>query len=91
MYVIEEAIRVFGAMNQRRIAIEELSELIKELCKYERYGDNIDHIAEEIADCEIMLQQLVEMFNLYEAVAEWRFEKMERLRCLIEKKMAEGV
>ena len=40
------------------MAFEEMSELQKEMCKRFRGEKNDDHIAEEIADVEIMLDQL---------------------------------
>ena len=46
------------------IAIEELSELQKELCKALRYNSNYDNIVEEIADVEIMLEQMKLYFNI---------------------------
>lgn len=52
------AIETFGEENQIHVALEELSELQKELCKDLRGSPNYTHIAEEIADAEIMLEQL---------------------------------
>lgn len=46
------------------IAIEELSELQKELCKALRNNSNYDNIVEEIADVEIMLEQMKLYFNI---------------------------
>ena len=46
------------------IAIEELSELQKELCKALRNKSNYDNIVEEIADVEIMLEQMKIYFNI---------------------------
>ena len=46
------------------IAIEELSELQKELCKALRNNCNYDNIVEEIADVEIMLEQMKLYFNI---------------------------
>lgn len=48
------------------VAIEELSELQKELCKSLRNKDkiNLDNLIEEIADVEIMLEQMKIYFNL---------------------------
>lgn len=46
------------------VAIEELSELQKELCKALRYNSNYDNIVEEIADVEIMLEQMKLYFNI---------------------------
>lgn len=46
------------------VAIEELSELQKELCKYLRDKYNEENLIEEIADVEIMLDQIKLYFNL---------------------------
>ena len=59
----KKLIEKFGAKNQIIVAIEELSELQKELCKYLRYKTNIRNISEEIADVEIMLEQLKLIFE----------------------------
>ena len=55
--VLREAIDTYGADMQLNVAVEEFSELTKEICKYKRGEDNIDRITEEMADCYIMLQQ----------------------------------
>ena len=41
------------------IFFEEMSELQKELCKHDRGKDNREAIAEEIADVQIMLEQMI--------------------------------
>ena len=46
------------------IAIEEMSELTKELCKYFRRFDRKKEIVEEVADAQIMLEQLIELFGI---------------------------
>ena len=56
-------INKFGKKNQIIVSIEELSELQKELCKYLRDKTNIRNISEEIADVEIMLEQLKLIFE----------------------------
>ena len=61
------------------MAIEEMSELAKELCKRCRGRDNVEAIAEEIADVEIMLQQMVMMFDCAGQVETFRRYKLERL------------
>ena len=53
-----------GFTNQTIIAIEELSELQKELCKALRDKLNINNLIEEIADVEIMLFQIKKIFNI---------------------------
>lgn len=59
-----QLIHKFGIKNQIIIAIEELSELQKELCKSLRGERNIRGITEEIADVEIMLEQLKLLFAI---------------------------
>jgi NTP pyrophosphatase (non-canonical NTP hydrolase) len=56
--ILTETIDTFGHRMQTMVAIEEMSELTKELVKHMRGQDNRDAIAEEIADVEIMLCQL---------------------------------
>ena len=59
----KELIAKYG-MLQLIVAIEELSELQKELCKSLRDKTNIDNIIEEIADVEIMLEQVKLYFKI---------------------------
>lgn len=56
--VLNSAIRTFGKESQKVVAIEELAELQKELTKDLRGKPNLQKIAEEMADVEIMLEQL---------------------------------
>ncbi len=53
----------YGIKSQLNVAIEEMSELTKELCKYNRDKADINHICEEIADAKIMLDQLTLAFD----------------------------
>lgn len=54
----EDAIDFYGEVNQCVKAIEEMAELQKELGKYIQGIGDTHHIAEEIADCRIMLEQV---------------------------------
>ena len=83
------ALEAFGAEAQMVMAIEEMSELTKELCKHRRGRDNVEAIAEEIADVEIMLRQIVILFDCAESVETFRRDKLERLAERI--KEAEGI
>lgn len=56
--VCQQLINKFGAEHQIVIAIEELSELQKELCKLLRHESDGYHLMEEIADVEIVLEQV---------------------------------
>lgn len=83
-YVIyEKALADYGQKNQQSVAIEEMSELTKEIVKNWRGEDNLDHIAEEIADVEIMLEQLKLIYGCNTVVSGWKARKLARLarRC----------
>lgn len=85
MNTYEKAILHFGADSQITKAIEEMSELTKELCKYANGKDNLDAIAEEIADCEVMLEQLKYIFNCRLLANHNIQRKLNRLEKIIEK------
>ena len=78
--IYEEAIRHFGQSMQCLVAIEEMSELTKALCKNERWMGDLENIAEELADVTIMLEQLRLIFNCNEMVIEFMDRKLERLQ-----------
>ena len=62
--VIQKAIETYGADLQKQVAIEEMAELTKEICKDFRGKGNREHILEEIADVKIMLSQLLIMYDI---------------------------
>lgn len=59
----------YGMANQLPIAIEEMSELTKEICKNIRGNDNLNDIIEEVADVQIMVEQLIRMFDIEDKVS----------------------
>lgn len=61
--VLRKAIAVYGVENQTVKAIEEMSELTKELSKALLGNADNDHIQEEIADVEIMIEQLRDIYD----------------------------
>lgn len=78
--IYKELIEKYGE-KQLIVAIEELSELQKEVCKHLRGKGNREHIIEEIADVEIMLEQLKYYFSIsYEEVDEIKKYKLERTK-----------
>lgn len=83
--VYEKAIAKNGVLLQSIVAIEELSEAQKEICKLLREEGNLEHLAEEVADATIMLEQLRLMFNLDKAVCRYMDEKVQRLKNKIER------
>lgn len=82
--ICRAALEAFGAEAQMVMAIEEMSELTKELCKHRRGRDNVEAIAEEIADVEIMLRQMVMLFDCAGQVETFRRYKLERLARRVE-------
>ena len=72
----EKLINEYGDL-QVVVAIEELGELQKELCKSLRGKDNKDKIIEEMADVYIMLDQLKLIFEISNPVI--RAEKQKKL------------
>ena len=78
-----KAIKTFGKEKQLVVAMEECSELIKELSKFIRGKGNIKNLAEEIADVEIMIGQLLLIFNCYGAYNNQKTEKLKRLADLL--------
>ena len=77
--VFGRAIDQFGHEAQQKMLVEEMSELTKEVCKMWRGRTNLDHLAEEIADVEICIEQLKLMLQNGGLVQQWRLEKTRRL------------
>ncbi len=73
------AMLAFGERNQLIVAVEELSECQKEICKILRGGEDYRHLAEEVADATIMLEQIRLMFNINDCVCNFMDEKIKRL------------
>ena len=91
------AFEKWGKTPQMVVAIEEMSELTKLLCKDVRnWFRNIpeyNRMAEEIADVHIMLEQLIvlygirqELFDFEQKVAEERQKKLKKLGRMVGKK-----
>lgn len=62
--ILKKAVETYGKDMQLTVAVEEFSELTKEICKNKRGSDNRDNIIEEIADCYIMLDQVKIIFDI---------------------------
>ncbi len=78
--VLQRALDTYGSTLQIVVMMEEMSELQKELCKYLRGRGSFEHIAEEIADVEIMLEQMKMLFCCADDVRNERRRKVERLK-----------
>lgn len=77
--ILKRAVETYGAQAQTLMVFEEMSELQKELCKHARGKDNREAIAEEIADVQIMLGQMMILHQCERLVEAYRSQKMERL------------
>lgn len=76
--IYKQLIKTLGSKHQILIAVEELSELQKELIKYLRNKDNQDHISEEMADVYIMLYQLRLIFKNNKKIDQYIKKKTKR-------------
>jgi NTP pyrophosphatase (non-canonical NTP hydrolase) len=75
MTLFEQAVKTYGAERQVRKAVEELTELsVALLHSLDGRGDT-ENIREEMADVEIMLEQLHVIFGY----GDYRLEKEARL------------
>ena len=84
--IYADALLKNGVHTQLVVACEELSECAKEICKCLRGEGNLDHLAEEVADATIMLEQLRYIHDINDLVCEKMDEKIVRL----EKRLQEG-
>lgn len=84
------ALIAYGEKNQCIVAIEELSECQKEICKVLRDGGSMDHLAEEIADATICLEQIRLIFGLNDPVCRKMDEKVQRLDDNLKKEANHG-
>lgn len=92
--VYEQALRTFGYHTQEDMCIEELAEAIHAICKIKRIRSSmnivpVEHaiaLAEEIADVEIMIEQMKSLHDLYEKVESCKMSKLRRLKQAIKEK-----
>lgn len=83
--VLQRALDTYGSTLQIAMVFEEMSELQKELCKYLRGKYSPANIAEEIADVEIMLEQMKMLFCCTDDVRNERRRKVARLKDRLDK------
>lgn len=83
MDIYQQAIDKWGEDNQKTVAVEELNELAQAICKSKRGKSH--NIEEEIADVEIMLEQLKRMEDVsIDLIKAWKENKLERLKERVE-------
>lgn len=88
--IIKNAIDTYGVEAQVDMAIEEMSELIKALVKYKRAQKEPSkwdykaivraNVVEEIADVDIMIEQLKMIFDCHNLVERQKTNKLNRLK-----------
>lgn len=83
--IMRQAIETYGVQAQCDVAIEEMAELTKAIVKIRRVADDyektqaaLDNLLEEIADVDIMIDQL-KIMRGPKRVEEYRRKKLERL------------
>lgn len=81
--VIKAAIEANGNDYQLCVAMEECAELVQAISKYKRYGtgEAQEHIAEEIADVLIVIDEVKQICNITdEQIKSYHDKKIDRLK-----------
>ena len=77
--VYTNALITYGDRKQMVKCLEELAECQQAICKIILGGENFEHLAEEIADATIVLEQMRLLFNINDRVCEYMDAKVQRL------------
>lgn len=78
------AVKKYGKLSQLIMCMEEMAELTKEISKSIRGVDNSSAISEEIADVEIMLEQLRVIYHNRSEIDTIKANKLRRLAYRLE-------
>lgn len=84
--ILHEAIETFGSQNQYFKAIEETAELNRALVRHianapdEGQEHNFDNLIEEIADVQIMIEQIIIINNIHRQVQLAKEYKIKNLQ-----------
>lgn len=84
------ALITYGDQKQMVKCLEELAECQQAICKILLCGENFDHLAEEIADATITLEQMRLLFNINDLVCEYMDAKVKRLDDNLKKHIPNG-
>ncbi len=84
---LRQAIKQWGKDAQIDMLHEEIGELLQAINKHKRKGtdETITNLIEEIADVEILLEQLKLMINGHAGVEVFKIEKLQRLQKRLDK------
>lgn len=92
--LLDRAITAYGAPAQMDMAVEEMAELTKAICKVKRVSCTaeakavLENVVEEMADVQIMLDQLRIIFG--RSTVEAEEYKLERLKKRLDAATAEA-
>lgn len=78
--ICREALQHFGWPGQRLKLYEEIGELMVELARFDIGRSTVYSIAEEIADVQILLEQLTIHYGCKDMVEDWFFAKLYNLK-----------
>lgn len=88
---LQQIINHYGHESQKAMLFEEMAELQKEVCKELRGKGDIQHIAEELADVYIMIQQMQLIYGITdEKIEQVVQKKIERTLDVIEGECSES-
>lgn len=82
--VYTDALETFGPTKQLVKALEELTEVQLEICRALDGRASMAHLAEEVADATIMLEQVRQIFGINAEVCQFMDAKVLRLRGRVE-------
>ena len=93
--ICRKAVETFGVEIQQIVAMEELGELIQAISKIARWECSqsedletlfkyIDNLSEEIADVEIILEQLKQCHGCHIQVNDHKRKKLDKLKSMVE-------
>ena len=77
--VYMNALITYGDRKQMVKCVEELAECQQAICKILIGGENFGHLAEEIADATVTLEQMRLLFNINDKVCSYMDAKVKRL------------
>lgn len=77
--VLVDSLSINGGDRQIRKLMEEMAELQEAILKHMDDRDTVDHVAEEIVDVCIMLEQMIILHGCGDAVEKWYQFKIDRM------------
>ncbi len=81
--LLKEALNRWGDDFQIMMLFEEMGELMQAISKFKRGRLVADRIAEEIADVEILLNQMKLLYGIERDASIWKKEKLNKLRKIL--------